>query len=133
MPTLTPQGTLWRLVRVPRVVRRVVVGVAHRERRASGQHQGRDVAIDVLPFQVPILDVDQRLRGSVRERGDPHDLPRPVMRVRLDGLHLHVNGQHERIRDDVILLSGGDVDVLPAQPQGSGRSLRRIVCEVQAD
>ena len=101
--------------------------------RALRQHEGRDVAIHVLPPEVPILDVNEPLRRSVRERGDARDLPRTVVRVRLNRLHLDVDWQHERVGDRVVLLSSRDVDALAPQPQHGGRSFGRVTAEIETN
>ena len=65
---LSPDDARGRTVRVARIAGRVVVGVAHRDRRALRQHERRRVAIHVLPAEIPVVDRDEPARGAVGQR-----------------------------------------------------------------
>ena len=58
---------LRRMMRVARIVRRIIVGEAHRERRPFGQELRHAIAVLILPFEVPRLDPDQRFHRAVGE------------------------------------------------------------------
>ena len=130
---LSPAHSLRRTLRIAPVRLRVVVRVPHRQRRASGQRDGLDVAVRVLPVEIPIADVNQPYRRSVRQRRKALDVRRAVMRVRLHAVHLDVDRQHIGVRSLVIVLAGRDVDVLFAEAQHGGTQARRSRRKVQAD
>src|SRR5439155_18978094 len=67
------------------------------------------------------------------ERGNARDLARTVVRVRLNRLHLDVDWQHEGVTDRIVLFSSGDVDTLASKPQHGGRSLGRVVAEIETN
>ena len=130
---LPPVDPFWRLVRIARVLRRIVVAVAHLQPRALRQPERRDIAEHVLPAEVPVADVDQRTHRAVGQVGEADHLFRAVVRVRLHGLHFDIDRGDERVGDDVVLLARRDVDALAAQPQHRRRPLRRVATEVEAD
>ena len=124
---------LRRLLRIARILGRVVEDVLQLDPRALRQRLRGYVPVHVLPAVVPVLDVDERRRRAVRQRRGALDLTRAIVRVGLDRLDFHIDRQHERIRADVALLAGWNLDVLAAQPEHRRRAFRRLLREVQAD
>ena len=58
-----------------------------------------DVAVDLLPAKIPILDLDQRLDAAVGQRRRPADFARAVVRVRLQSARTsHVHRQRRTYR-----------------------------------
>ena len=130
---LPPENATRRLGRIARVVSGVVVRVPHLQTRPLGQPERRDVAVHVLPAEIPIANVDQRTHRSVGQLRKSHHLLRAVVSVWLHGLDFHIHGSDERVGDDVFLLASGDVDALPTEPQHRRRPLGRIAPEVEPD
>jgi hypothetical protein len=54
----------------------------------------RGIAIDVLPPEVPIRNVDQPLTPALRELRVSLDRAGEVVRVWLDGEQFHIHRQH---------------------------------------
>src|SRR5689334_14595883 len=121
-----------RLLRIPEIRRRVVVRVVHRYRRAARKRKRGDQPVDVLPPEIPGLDVDQPSAGSVGKDGNSLHFTRAVVRMRLERLEFNVNWQHEGIVDYVMSVSRRNVDVLPSEPEHHGRAFGWIVGEVEA-
>ena len=113
----------------------VVVGVAHRDRRALRQRDRRGVAIHVLPAEIPVVDRDQPARACRRaaSRLRLHP-PREVVRVRLDGQHLDVHRQQVAIGDDVVARrpAGMSIVSLPRR-RPTGVRVGGVVGEEEAD
>src|SRR5215203_3925250 len=63
---LAPFHGFRRAVRVARIGGRVVVVRRERQLRAGGHTDRLLVAVRALPVEVPVLDVDQALRGTAR-------------------------------------------------------------------
>ena len=127
---LAPLHVDGRPFRVARIPVGVVVDVSHRQRRAARHLHRRGEAVDVLPAEVPVADVNQLARSSVGQLHLAHDVAGAVVRVRLQRLDLHVHRHDVGVRDHVRRVAGGDVDVLPAEPQHRRRLRRRRVIEV---
>ena len=130
---LAPERLTRRQHGIARIRGGIVIGIPHRHRRPPRQREGRHVAIDVLPPEIPVLDGDQRLGRSVGERGRSGHFARPLVRVRLHRLHFDVHRQHERIGFNIVCVAWRDVDVLAAEPQHRRRALGRLAPEEQTD
>ena len=96
--------------RVADVAGRVVVAPPHHEARAPGQRDGLRVAIDRLPVQVPVPDVDEPLPAPVRQDRLSLDVPAEVVGVRVDAEHVHRHRQLELVGHHEIRGPGRDVE-----------------------
>ena len=59
----------------------------------AGRRTGSDVAVLVLPGEVPVVDANQRPAGARRQDRVGFHLPGEKMRVRIDGQQIHVGRQ----------------------------------------
>ena len=123
-----------RLIRVSWVVARVVVPIAHRHDRALRQEQRLRQPVHGLPVQVPVLDVDHRLPGAVRQRDRADEILPEVVRVWIHREQFHVDGDGIRVGDLEIADARRDVErPIVLQLQQHREPGRRPVGEVQAD
>ncbi len=90
---LTPEHARGWLLRVARILGGVVERIAHRERRAPRQREGRHVAIYVLPPEIPVLYINEGLCRPIGQRGGAAHIPRAVVRMRLHGFDVDIDGQ----------------------------------------
>ncbi len=74
--------------------------------------------------EIAILDRDERSRRAIRRRGNCFHPASQIVRVRLDGQHLHVHRQHVAIGDHVLAFAQRNVDGLPPKPEPDGSSSR---------
>ena len=87
-----------RTLRVVRVLRGVVVGVIHRDRRPRRQELGPGVSKDALPLEIPVAGL-KSATFAIR-RATSHKLLtslREVVSVRLHGVDVDVSVQEKRI------------------------------------
>ena len=119
--------------RILRVSRRVVVRETHLERGSPRQGGRLDVAVFVLPVEVPSLDAQQRVLGPVGKNGPSFHLLSEIVRVRVDVEHLDIHRQHVAVFDHVMLFSRRDVDRLGAQAKNVGCPRRFRGGEVKAE
>ena len=97
------------------ILRRVVVRVLHRQRRAARQRDGLLVAVLLLPVEIPALDREEPSRRAVRQcRVGLHFLPE-IVRVRVNAQHVRVHGQHVGVGNGIGRVARGDVDRLRAE------------------
>ena len=62
---LPPPDRTRRMIGISGILGRIIVGVFHHHTRAPRQPEGRRKAIDVLPVEVPVGDVDQPSNRAV--------------------------------------------------------------------
>jgi hypothetical protein len=121
------------MMRVARVRRGVVVCEPHRDRGAARQRDRIRVAVDVLPPEVPVVDVDEQAGAGIRQRcGRSHGAPE-VVRVRLNREHVYVDRQTVAVGNGIRPVPGFDVDRLTAQANSDRRSRWRLIGEEQPD
>ena len=119
--------------RIARVGGRVVEREAHPQPRAGGQMDRFPVAVLVLPVEVPVVDPQQRLLSSVRQRGPRLDPPAQVVHVGRDTEHVDRDRQSVAVLDDVGRITGRDPDGLRGEEHRHRRQRRRAVREVESD
>ena len=122
-----------RTARVSRVARGVVEHEAHPDHRSCGQPYRFDVAILVLPREVPVVYPHQRPQCPIRQDRVSLHLPGQIVRVRIDGKQVDVGGQAVAVLHDMGGRPRGNVDGLGSELH-HGRSRRRDrVREEEAD
>ena len=121
------------MLRIPRIVRRVVVAVAHAQARARGQRHRCREAIRILPVEVPLRDHQQSFARPIREHCITLQALAQVVRVRLDRQQIHGHREDGRFFNRVMSRPRRDVDPVGAQVNLHRRIGRRDICEVEAD
>lgn len=127
-------NALRRLMGIARVGGGVVVAPTHVDGGAFGQMNGLAIAIDGLPVDVPVGDVEQGQGLAVGEIGPGFDVVAEVVGVGIDGEQVSGYGQGEAIGDLEIFGIGGDVEgVVALHLNEHGGLGGRGVGEVDAD
>ena len=129
---LPERHALRRAVRIAGIPVRVVIVPARGDDRAGRQEHRRGIAIHVLPIEIPVPDVEQRLLRAVGKRREALDFSRQVVSVRLHGVEVEIDRQRERAGHDP-LLPGRDLEILTRQPEQRRHSRRRRVGQVEAN
>ena len=91
------------------------------------------VAVLVLPVEVPVVDSQQRLLATVRQRGPRLHPLSQVVHVRCDAQHVDRNRQPIAVLDDVGRSAGRDADGLRREQHRDRRQRCRPVREVDPD
>jgi hypothetical protein len=121
------------MMRVARVRGGVIVRKPHRDGSAARQRDRVRVAVDILPAEVPVVDVDERASAAVGQCGGcTHSAPE-VVRVWLNREHVHVHRQPVAVGDGIRPVSRFDVDRLAAQADSDRRFRRDLIREKQPD
>ncbi len=123
-----------RMTRVADVAFRVVVRDAHVEDGAAGQEERMGERVHGLPGEVPVADPDQPFLRAVGQGGEALHVLADVVRVRVDGEDLGIDGQRVLVGHHEVGRTGRDVDgpvVLELEEHGEPR--RRRLGEVEAD
>src|SRR4030095_5968906 len=95
-----------RVVRIAKILGRVVVSIAHREKGSFWQENGLGGAGFSLPVEIPVLDEDEPLSGAIRQRGETLNFLPQVMQMRHHAEELHIDRQFERALNDINILAG---------------------------
>ena len=101
----------WRVVWVGEVFAGVVVRILHGDRASLGQRHGSRVAVDSLPVQIPLRDVNERFCGAPGKSCESEQVLAEIVRVRIDREQIHIYRKRKFIRDDKMFFAGRDVEL----------------------
>ena len=122
------------MVRVQRILIRIVIHVAKTDDGALRQQNRFGIAIDGLPVQVPVRNMNQRLLRTVRQSSEGLNIFAEIMRMRIDREKINIDGKREVIGDQEIFVAGRNVKfgiILQLEQHGQlGCGMRR---EIKAD
>src|SRR5579883_2066906 len=122
-----------RIIRIPDILRGVVVGVVHVNDRALGEKDGLAETIDRLAIDVPVADPDEPFLLPIGKSSVALDILTEIMRVRIDAEDVDIDGQLQLVFNNETVISGGNVEcavVLELEEHGLAR--RGLVGEVKA-
>ena len=98
------------------------------------ERDGLAIFVDGLPVDVPIGDANQPAASAVGQHGPGFHQLADVVRVRIDGEHVDVDGQRERIGDGEGAIAGRDVDrAIMLELHEHGEAGGRVLGEVEPD